>query len=175
MFKFIPMADPDGVVRGGIRFNANGYDVNRHWDEVDLRDPKYLETMPEIWYMKKAIVEYARSERPIDLLLYLHNEEGNDWISGSPADDPAFQKLVERFFDLLMAETTFDATRRPAQRPDSLSGTSLALYRAAKVPAILMEQKITMNKRLGRYPTAVDRVAFGRDLARCMARAALAE
>jgi len=175
IFKFIPMADPDGVVRGGVRFNANGYDINRHWDEVDLRDPKYLERMPEIWYMKRAIVDYAGSERPIDLLLYLHNEENNDWISGAPVDDPHFQKLVERFFDLLMAETTFDATRRPTQKPDALSGTSLALYHAAKVPAILMEQKITMNKRLGRYPTAADRLAFGRDLIRCMAHAVLIE
>jgi hypothetical protein len=175
IFKCIPMADPDGVARGGVRFNTNGYDVNRHWEEVDLRDPRYLEAMPEIWYMKKAIVDYARSERPIDLLLYLHNEEGNDWISGAPVGDAAFQKLVERFYDLLMAETSFDSTRRPANKPDSLSGTSLALYQAAKVPAILMEQKVTVNKKLGRYPTAADRVAFGRDLVRCMARAVLTE
>jgi hypothetical protein len=175
IFKFIPMADPDGVARGGIRFNANGYDVNRHWEEVNLRDPKYLEMMPEIWYMKKAIVDYARSERPIDLLLYLHNEEGNDWISGSPVDDASFKNLVERFYDLLMAETTFDARQRPAQRPGELTGTSFALYSAAKIPAVLMEQKITMNKRLGRYPTAADRVVFGRNLARCMAKAVLNE
>ena len=173
IFKFIPMADPDGVVRGGVRFNANGYDLNRHWDEVDLRNPKYLKAMPEIWYMKKAIVNYARTEHPIDLLLYLHNEESNDWISASPVDDPAYQKLVERLFDLLMAETTFDATRRPARRPDDLTGTSGALYRAAKIPAILMEQKVILNKRLGRCPTAADRLEFGRGLARCMARAVL--
>ena len=173
IFKFIPMADPDGVARGGVRFNANGYDVNRHWEEVDLRDPKSLAAMPEIWYMKKAIVDFARSERPIDLLLYLHNEEDNDWISGAPVSDPAFQKLVERFYDLLMAETTFDGRQRPSNRPDSLSGTSLALYQAAKVPAVLMEQKVTMNKRLGRLPTAADRVEFGKALIRCMARAVL--
>ena len=175
IFKFIPMADPDGVVRGGVRFNANGYDVNRHWDEVDLRDPKYLEAMPEIWYVKKAIVDYAKSLRPIDLLVYLHNEEYNDWIGGPPTDDAAYRKLVERFFDLLVNETTFDATKGTPLRPDSLSGTSLALYEAARVPAVVMEQKVTMSKRLGRYPTAADRLEFGKGLIRCMARAVLNE
>jgi len=29
IFKFTPMMDPDGCANGGVRFNANGYDVNR--------------------------------------------------------------------------------------------------------------------------------------------------
>jgi len=173
IFKFTPMVDPDGVANGGVRFNANGYDVNRHWDEVDLRRPEYLRKMPEIWYTKKAIVGYVRrSGRPIALLVYLHNDEYGEFVSGAPADDPEFRQTVERFFDLLVSETTFDASRRPG-RPDTLSGTSLALYRAAGVRAVLMEQKITMNKKLGRYPTAEDRLAFGRGLIRCMAWAVL--
>ncbi|MCX8038006.1 MAG: M14-type cytosolic carboxypeptidase [Candidatus Sumerlaeia bacterium] len=175
VFKFLPMADPDGVVRGGVRFNANGYDVNRHWDEVDLRDPKMLERMPEIWYLKKAIVHYARAEKPIDLLVYLHNEESNDWISAPPVEDAVFARRVQRFFDLLMAETMFDGKKGPVSRPDSLSGTSYALYQAAKVPAVLMELKVMRNERLGRYPTAADRLEFGKGLIRCMARAVLEE
>jgi len=175
VFSFIPMADPDGVARGGVRFNGNGYDVNRHWAEVDLRDPKYLEAMPEIWYMKKAIVNYVKSARPIDLLLYLHNEEYNDWIGGPPTDDAAYQKLAERFFDLLVKETTFDAAKDSRVRPEGLSGTSQALYEAAGVPALVMEQKVSMSKRLGRYPTAADRLEFGKGLIRCMARAVLSE
>ena len=49
IFKIFPMADPDGVARGGVRFNANGYDLNRNWDAVD---PKL---MPEIAAQRKAI------------------------------------------------------------------------------------------------------------------------
>jgi hypothetical protein len=52
VFRFTPMVDPDGCAAGRIRFNANGYDVNRHWDEVDLRQKRYLALMPEIWYVK---------------------------------------------------------------------------------------------------------------------------
>ena len=55
VFKFTPMVDLDGCAGGTVRFNANNYDVNRHWDEVDLRTPEMLRLMPEVWYTKKAI------------------------------------------------------------------------------------------------------------------------
>ena len=66
VFKFTPMVDPDGCAAGQVRFNANGYDVNRHWDEVDLRRKRFLTLMPEIWYVKKAICRprRCRSEGP---------------------------------------------------------------------------------------------------------------
>lgn len=32
VWKVFPLCDPDGVSRGGVRFNANGYDLNRNWD-----------------------------------------------------------------------------------------------------------------------------------------------
>ncbi len=67
VFKFTPMVDPDGCANGGVRFNANGYDVNRHWDEVDLRDKEKLRLMPENRYVKRAI--YAQMDsRPSDRL-----------------------------------------------------------------------------------------------------------
>ena len=64
VFLFTPMVDPDGCATGQVRFNANGFDVNRHWDEVDLRQKRYLAEMPEIWYVKKAIVSRVDSGRP---------------------------------------------------------------------------------------------------------------
>ncbi len=36
VFVFTPMVNPDGCATGQVRFNANGFDVNRHWDEVEL-------------------------------------------------------------------------------------------------------------------------------------------
>ena len=54
VFLFTPMLDPDGCATGQVRFNANGYDVNRHWDEVDLRSKSHLERMPEIWYVEEG-------------------------------------------------------------------------------------------------------------------------
>ncbi|HYD85237.1 MAG TPA: M14-type cytosolic carboxypeptidase, partial [Opitutus sp.] len=61
IFKFTPMLDPDGCANGGVRFNANGYDLNRHWERVDLRDPAALRAMPESWYLKKAIVGHLHA------------------------------------------------------------------------------------------------------------------
>ena len=51
------MINPDSVVRGDVRFNANGFDPNRQWDEVDLRDKLWLERNPESWYVKKALIK----------------------------------------------------------------------------------------------------------------------
>ena len=56
IFVFVPMINPDSVVRGEVRCNVNGFDPNRQWDEVDLRDPRWLERNPEIWYVKKALL-----------------------------------------------------------------------------------------------------------------------
>ena len=42
-------------------------DVNRHWDEVDLRDKRSLARMPEIWYVKKSIYaprRFGPEDRP---------------------------------------------------------------------------------------------------------------
>ena len=35
IWKIFPLCDPDGVARGGVRFNVNGYDLNRNWDIED--------------------------------------------------------------------------------------------------------------------------------------------
>jgi hypothetical protein len=41
VFHVLPLCDPDGVASGGVRFNANGYDLNRNWDlEDEARMPE---------------------------------------------------------------------------------------------------------------------------------------
>src|SRR5262249_43980753 len=87
VFKFTPMVDPDGCAGGRVRFNANGYDVNRHWDEVNLRDKRLLARMPEIWYVKKAIYAQMDSGPKIDLLLNLHNTETNEYLQTMAGDE----------------------------------------------------------------------------------------
>ena len=48
VFKILPMMDPDGCARGGVRFNRNGYDVNRNWDSADPENAESRRLMPEI-------------------------------------------------------------------------------------------------------------------------------
>jgi len=69
------MVDPDGVARGGVRFNKYGYDLNRNWDAPD---PKL---MPEIWAQRKAVLDWVDQGRRIDLFLSMHNNETIDYIA----------------------------------------------------------------------------------------------
>ncbi len=173
IFKIFPMADPDGVARGGVRFNANGFDLNRNWDAVD---PKRT---PEIAAQRQAVLGWVDSGRPVDLFLSLHNTETSEYVDGAPAGaEPRFQSLVERFFRLLVETTTFSPTRPPSDPGASTTpgqpgrmNVAQGLYHDRKVPALIMEQMIARNPKLGRLPTVADRIEFGAALARAMAAA----
>lgn len=172
VFKIVPMLSPDSVARGEVRFNANGFDPNRQWDEVDLRDPRWLERLPEIWYAKKAILaQHAR--QPIDLMLNLHNTEMNEYVE-TMADAEPFQARFHRLFERLMTSTTFDPSR-PKLTLFAGSGpanTTNSLWREARVPIALMELRIGPSRKAGRIMTTEDRLEFGRRLIVLMADAA---
>lgn len=170
VFKFTPMMDPDGCANGGVRFNANGYDVNRHWDEVDLRDKAKLRLMPEIWYVKRAIFAQMDSGHPVDLMVNLHNEEEGEHIA-TMVDDESGMKMINRLFDQLSGNTTFDPSRKPGF---ARSGNSTdCLWKEKRVPVLLLEQRISAGQKLGHAPTVQDRLNFGRELIRVMAQTVL--
>lgn len=170
VFKFTPMMDPDGCANGGIRFNANGYDVNRHWDEMDLRDKEKLRLMPEIWYVKKALYAQMESGHPIDLMLNMHNQEEGEYIA-TMIDDEKVLEMCQRLWANLSEKTTFDPTRPLGNGP---AGTSTnILWKEKRIPVLLMEQGIAPGKKLGRAATVEDRLSFGRELIGVMAETAL--
>jgi hypothetical protein len=151
VWKVLPLADPDGVEAGGVRFNRNGYDLNRNWDLED--SPQ----MPEIAAQRKAI----RQSTPIQLFLTLHNTETSEYLQGPQS------RLAARLFTKLKATTTFDPTRDfVVVQPNQERGRSDAVQAlcAAGVPAFLMEQRISFNARLGRQPSVSERTRFGREL-----------
>jgi hypothetical protein len=173
IWKIFPMADPDGVARGGVRFNAHGYDLNRNWDAVDPVK------MPEIAAQRKAILDWVESGRRIDFFMAFHNTENAEFIEGPiPDSDNEFRRLAERTLRLLSETTSFHATR-----PLRASGASTTpgqpgrmavyqgLYHERKVPALLMEQMVEYNSKLGRLPTVSDCLRFGAELARALAAA----
>ena len=165
IFKFTPMLDPDGCAKGNVRFNANGYDVNRHWSKVDLRHKEYLKLMPEIWYAKKTILsQHAR--QPIAVMINLHNTK-TEYID-TQASDEASQALFTKLFDNLQAKTLFDPTRKLGIRLESYPDAN-SLYYDAKVPIALMEMRTLKGPKLGRYTTHEDRLQFGGQLIRVMA------
>jgi murein tripeptide amidase MpaA len=170
IFKIFPMADPDGVARGGVRFNAYGYDLNRNWDAVDPQK------MPEIAAQRKAVLDWVDSGQRVDLFLSLHNTEKADYLEGPFFGvDSEFRRLAERFYHLLMETTTFNPTgplrdsgpTTTAGKPGRMT-VYQGLFHDRKIPALLMEQMVEYNSKLGRVPTIEDRTQFGAALVRAL-------
>lgn len=173
VLMFVPMIDLDGVERGTVRFNANGYDFNRHWGEVDLRDKRWLEQVPETWYVKQALLA-RHARQPIALALNLHNTETAEYLETHVDRDPE-QARLHALFARARQESIFDPTR-PALtigRPGATGGgTTNVVWGIAGIPMVLLEQRIGPSAKLGRIATTEDRLAFGRDLIRLMAEVA---
>lgn len=164
VFKILPMMDPDGCAHGGVRFNRNGYDVNRNWDTADPENPESRKLMPEICAAKVAI-----SKTP-GFFVTLHNQEADEWMSGSVKH----AETADAFFALLRDNTTFNPSGSGPRKPPAKSDPGRAsayeyLENALGVPAFLIEQGITRSSKLGRLPTSEDRRAFGSQLIRVMA------
>jgi hypothetical protein len=162
VMKFTPMVDPDGCAAGRVRFNANGYDVNRHWARTGLPPKDALRLMPEIWYVKKSILAYA-ARRPIDLLVNLHNTETGEYLA-TQVDDPAALARIRLFAEALRTGSSYDPPSPDVRVATGPADTTNALWGEGRVPAVLLEQRIATGKKLGRRPTVEDRRAFGKGL-----------
>ena len=172
----VPMFDPDGCQRGGVRYNANGYDTNRHWPRVNLRSKSDLVKMPEIWYAKKAMTA-AHREQPIDLLIALHNQEIGDCIfAGAPENGPLMRKIV-RFESELKSGTFYESVPEPGKpaRPIRFTATGSetieSLWSECGIPVALVELQVAPNPKLGRIATPEDYRRFGEGLLRAAVRA----
>ena len=165
VWKILPAADPDGLARGGVRFNRNGYDLNRNWDRV-LPDK-----MPEIAAQQRAIYSWLDAGNKVDLFLTVHNTETSEYLDGPPLP------LGERWFSLLKNGTTFHPSRPYSVMAGSTTegkpgrmNVSQGLWHERKLPAFGMEQRVQFNEKLGRYPTVDDRLRFGAELAQSIVK-----
>jgi hypothetical protein len=171
---FTPMVAVDGCAIGLPRFNVHGYDPNRHWDEVNLRDKRYLEMMPEVWYFKKAILNHVARGGRIDLMLNMHNTETGEYVA-TQADDAQSLARMTAMYDRLLAGTSFDPSQPQKLRTsERASGNTNWLYQEARIPVMLMEQRIGFSPKLNRWPKVSDRLEFGPLLLQAMAAGARA-
>jgi hypothetical protein len=102
IFKIFPLCDPDGVARGGVRFNANGFDLNRNWDapNLDMDETK----MPEIAAQRKAILDWVDAGQRVDFFSNAaqHRDFGiPGWAAGCRgalpfADGAVFQAALRK-------------------------------------------------------------------------------
>ena len=102
--SLLPMANKDGVARGGTRFNLRGKDLNRNWDK-----PADPELAPENAALEKWLeAEIASGRRP-HFAIELHND-GNGRLHISRPPVPTLERHLSRmaiFEELLRAKTWF--------------------------------------------------------------------
>ncbi|MCB8747234.1 hypothetical protein LHU53_09970 [Rhodoferax sp. U2-2l] len=65
VFYVVPNMNPDGAVRGNLRTNAVGANLNREWAEPSL------ERSPEVYWVRQKMLEVG-----VDLSLDAHGDEG---------------------------------------------------------------------------------------------------
>ena len=167
VWKVYPMADPDGAATGGVRFNRNGYDLNRNWDAMDAK------LMPEIYAQRGAIAQWLESGSRIDFFLTVHNTESSEYVEG-PGEH---RDLVGRFRSAMTRETSFEETREEPR--DMLESTTVGLkgrmsvnqglYADFGIPAMLMETRVERHPELGRPRVVEDWLELGAGLVRAAA------
>jgi murein tripeptide amidase MpaA len=93
VFYVIPNMNPDGSIRGNLRANAAGADLNREWLNPTP------ERSPEVYFVRNKIAETG-----INLALDIHGDEALPYnfvatCEGNPGYDEKQQKLEEAFVE----------------------------------------------------------------------------
>ena len=166
VFQIIPMGDPDGVARGGVRFNAFGHDLNRNWDYVIPTE------MPEIHTQKSAMLDWLERDHPIDLFVTLHNTESADYVQGP--DLPVGQVLQKA----LVERSSFESDEGLRPMPESTTvgkpgrmTVNQALWAEQRIPAYLIEMKVEKVAKLNDRRSVADWLALGPKLVEAIAAA----
>jgi len=97
----VPNMNPDGSVRGNLRTNAAGANLNREWMTPSL------ETSPEVYHVKKKIEQVG-----CDLFLDIHGDEGLPYVF------VAGSEMLEGFTEKQMQEQTAFVNSFCAASPD---------------------------------------------------------
>ncbi|MDG1732916.1 MAG: M14-type cytosolic carboxypeptidase [Thalassotalea sp.] len=106
VFYLVPNMNPDGSVRGHLRTNAAGVNLNREWQSPSL------EKSPEVFLVREKMQEVG-----VDLHLDIHGDEALpvNFVAGCegiPSYDPRHKALEDKFKDILIAITPeFQDTR----------------------------------------------------------------
>ena len=118
--SILPMANLDGVARGGTRFNLRGMDLNRGWDKP--ADPILS---PENAALERWLEGEIAAGRKPQLALELHNDgNGRLHISRPPVPDlDRYLSRMTMFAELLRRHTWFtEGTTNPEFRNNGTLG-----------------------------------------------------
>lgn len=99
IFYLVPNMNPDGSVRGHLRTNAAGINLNREWTEPSM------DKSPEVYLVRNKMLETG-----VDLHLDIHGDEALpfNFVSGCegiPSYNARLQNLEDKFKQILLAIT----------------------------------------------------------------------
>ncbi|MCB1125285.1 MAG: peptidase M14 [Verrucomicrobiae bacterium] len=122
----LPMANRDGVARGGTRFNSLGMDLNRNWDR-----PASENLAPENAALERWLTREIAAGRKPDLAIDFHNDEGGRLhVSRPESGGDRYLANMQRFETLLREHTWFTegSTDSSFRNPGSLGEGMLARF-----------------------------------------------
>lgn len=101
-FYVVPCMCPDGVVRGHLRTNACGANLNREWDTKRFYEAPTRERSPEVYCVLKKM-----DETGVDIFLDIHGDEELpfNFISGAEKT-PKWGKRMESLHGAFVAAYT---------------------------------------------------------------------
>ena len=158
----LPMANKDGVARGGTRFNLHGKDLNRNWDQ-----PADPQLSPENAALEQWLErEIAAGKKP-HLALELHND-GNGRLHISRPPVPHLDQHLARMTileDLLRQHTWFtEGTTSPAFRNSGTLGEGWLMRYG--IDAVVHEFNCNWIEGLKQPTSSVHWQEYGAGLAR---------
>ncbi|NGN99363.1 carboxypeptidase family protein [Grimontia sp. S25] len=99
VIRVVPNMNPDGSIRGHLRHNAVGANLNREWQTPTV------ERSPEVFYVRQRMLETG-----VDMFLDIHGDEAipYNFVAGSegiPSYDADFAALEAHFKQALLTIT----------------------------------------------------------------------
>jgi hypothetical protein len=157
----LPMANTDGVARGGTRFNVMGKDLNRSWDKP--ADPAFA---PENAALERWLEGMIEAKRTPHLALELHND-GRGLLHISRPPVPGLERHLARMATLeglLRKHTWFTegSTNSAFRNSGTLGDGWLERY---GIDAVVHEFNCNWIAGLKDYTSAKHWMAYGASLA----------
>ena len=158
----LPMANKDGVERGGTRFNLGGWDLNRKWDKP--ADPKLA---PENAALERWLESEIKAGRRPTFAMDLHND-GNGLLHISRPDIPdidAYLARMELFEKSLRDHTWFTvgSTKSTFRNPGTLGEGWFSRF---GIDAVILEFNCNYIEGIKQPALGKHWVTFGEGLAK---------
>jgi murein tripeptide amidase MpaA len=92
-FYVVPNMNPDGSIRGHLRTNANGINLNREWQTPSM------ENSPEVYLVRNKM-----DETGLDIFLDIHGDENlpYNFVAGSEGNE-SYNEKIERHENIFKA------------------------------------------------------------------------